>query len=167
MRIDLPSDLQDTVRLLYATSESGWVRWPSIDEEQMGVYAQSWLDAAKTLTATVDDPMTTSGTIWNSTISWERGDDKALDAFLNFWTEYPHAHYHSAASQATAVAWALVSSAKIIVHYKHAYQGFVRAAKDELTQDYHALGASTDVLWLFPQEAKPASHQARNGDGRR
>jgi hypothetical protein len=148
--IDLPTDLQDTIRLLYATSMNDLVRWPSIDEDQIGVHARSWFDAASTLTATVNDPMAVSGTIWNPRISWEAGDDKPLDAFVNFWTKYPHAHYNLAASQATAVSGALNNAAQIVKSYKMNYLTIVRAAKDVLTQDYHALGASTEVLWLFP-----------------
>lgn len=155
--IELPSELQDTVRLLYSTSLNQSVQWPDIDEDQIGVHSASWSDAAKTLTATVENPMKSPGTIWIPTTPWEVGSDRPLDAFVNFWMHYPYAHHKLAAKQAIAVAGALNSAAGIIKSYKMSYIKIVQAANSELTQTYHIFGASDTFLFFHSgREAVPS-----------
>jgi hypothetical protein len=145
--IDLPSDLVTTVRILVVMSDQDQAScaWPAIDEDQIGVHARSWSDAATTLTSTVQDPMTVRGTIWLPTTPWAAGNDKPLDAFINFWMQYPYAHYSLAAKQATATSGALNNIAGIIKSYKISFIKIVQATKNELSRTYHALGASHTV----------------------
>jgi hypothetical protein len=145
--IELPSELQDTVRLVYATTRDQRVQWPDIDEDQMAVHSASWSDAAKTLTGTVETPMAAKGTIWIPTTPWQAGDDQPLDAFVNFWMNFPYMHYKLAAKQASAVSGALNNAAGVIKSYKVAYIGYVQTAQSELVQDWHALGSTH---WYSP-----------------
>jgi hypothetical protein len=156
--LNLPSELRDTVELVYALTLNEAVKWPAIDEDQIAVHAKSWQDAAATLNATVDAPTQAPRTLWKPT-SNVSPDDKPISAFLEFWHNHPRAHYKRAAEKANTVSLALTQIGTIITSYKNAYIASIQSLYDNLTQDHHALGSSFDLFWFIPlgREAKPSN----------
>ncbi|WP_285583012.1 hypothetical protein [Actinoallomurus iriomotensis] len=137
----MPDDLVETARLVGYTPIA-------INEDKLTSLAKSWGVAEKTFKNMVDQPMKTPGSVWDPTTTWERGNDRPLDAFTDFWENYPRKHFHTVAAQGPVVAGALNNIAGIIAGHKKAAYKTLKSVKDVLSRDGHTLGDHT-VLFFF------------------
>lgn len=87
--------------------------------------------------------------MWDPNTSWERGKDRPLDAFVEFYENYPRNHYYTVAAQATAVAGALNNIAGIVVSHKKAAYETLKTAKDVLSRGGHMLGGAYHTVLFF------------------
>lgn len=79
--------------------------------------------------------------MWDPNTSWERGKDRPLDAFVEFYENYPRKHYHTVATQTGPVAGALNNIAGIILSHRKAAYAALEAARKDLSRDGHMFGA--------------------------
>ena len=134
--IELPDDLIDTAKLVAPD-----YTFPVLNEDGLHLHSKSWLASQDVAKGMVDIPMKQPGTIWDASMPWVRGHDRPLDAFVEFWENQPRAHHYRLATEAVAVAGALNNIAGVIGNHKRAAIKILKAAKDDLSRDYHLLGA--------------------------
>jgi hypothetical protein len=132
--LKMPDELAETAKL------AGY-QPPGVDEEILHELATAWTTAAGDFTANADWPMKQPGTVWDSNTSWVRGKDRPLDAFVEFYENYPRKHYHTVAAQTGPVAGALNSIAGIILNHRKAAYAALEAARKNLSRDGHMFGA--------------------------
>jgi hypothetical protein len=133
--IEMPADLAKTAELVGYTPLA-------IDEDKLHSLSESWRTVEKVVRWQADGPMKAPGTVWDPTTSWARGHDRPLDAFVDFYENYPRNHYHSIAAQAPAVAGALNNMAGIVVSHKRAAYKALQTAYDQLSRGGHMLGGA-------------------------
>ncbi|WP_345459390.1 hypothetical protein [Actinoallomurus oryzae] len=138
----MPDDLVETARLVGYTPIA-------INEDKLASLAKSWGKAEGVYKAMVDTPMKASGTVWDPTTTWERGNDRPLDAFTEFYENYPRKHFHTVAAQGRAVAGALNNIAGIIANHKTAAYKTLKVAKDVLSRGGHMLGGAYHTVLFF------------------
>ncbi|MGI5232710.1 hypothetical protein [Actinoallomurus sp. CA-142502] len=140
--IKMPDDLVETARLVGYTPIA-------INEDKLTSLAKSWGVAEKTFKNMVDQPMKAPGSVWDPTTTWERGNDRPLDAFTDFWENYPRKHFHTVAAQGPVVAGALNNIAGIIAGHKKAAYETLKSTKDVLSRGGHMLGGAYHTVLFF------------------
>jgi hypothetical protein len=140
--IKMPADLTETAKLVGYTPLA-------IDEDKLHSLSKSWGAVEKIFQQEANAPMETPGTVWDPTTSWVRGNDRPLDAFVEFYDNYPRNHYYSIAAQAPAVAGALNNIAGIVINHKRAAYKALQSAKDQLSRGGHMLGGAYHTVLFF------------------
>jgi hypothetical protein len=132
--IKMPDDLKATAHLVDYEPLT-------LDEDHLNALSKKWESASAYFRNQADWPKTQPGTVWDPQSSWVRGHDRPLDAFVDFYENYPRKHCYSVAAQAPPVAGALNNIAGIIVSHKHAAYQALGAAKNDLSRDGHMFGS--------------------------
>jgi hypothetical protein len=148
--IKMPADLAETARLADYTPLD-------IDEDKLHSLSKSWGSVEKVLQRQANAPIETPGTVWDPTTPWVRGNDRPLDALVEFYDNYPRNHYYSIAAQAPAVAGALNNIAGIVVNHKRAAYKALQSAKDQLSRGGHMLGGAYHKVLFFHIKGENAS----------
>jgi hypothetical protein len=131
--IKMPDDLAATAHLV------GYEPL-TLDEDQLNALSKKWEIASAYFRNQADWPKIQPGTVWDPQTSWVRGHDRPLDAFVDFYENYPRKHLYSVAAQAPAVAGALNNVAGIVVSHKRAAYQALDAAKNDLSRGGHLFG---------------------------
>jgi hypothetical protein len=137
--IEMPAELAKTAELVGYTPLD-------IDEDKLQFLSKIWRSVENIFQRQADAPLETPGTFWDPTTQWVRGSDRALDAFVDFYENYPGHHYASIAAQAPVVAGALNNVAGIVISHKRAAYKALQAAYDQLSRRGHMLGGAYHTL---------------------
>jgi hypothetical protein len=131
--IKMPDDLAATAHLV------GYEPL-TLDEDQLNALSKKWEIASAYFRNQADWPKIQPGTVWDPQTSWVRGHDRPLDAFVDFYENYPRKHWYTVAAQAPPVAGALNNIAGIVVSHKRAAYQALEAAKNDLSRGGHLFG---------------------------
>jgi hypothetical protein len=131
--LKMPDELAETAKF------AGY-QPPDLDEDILHELAKRWTTAADYFNKSADWPKEQPGTVWDPTTSWERGKDRPLDAFVDFYENYPRKHYYTVAAQAAPVAGALNNVAGILLSHRKAAYAALDAARKDLSRGGHMFG---------------------------